>query len=798
VSAETIKSGTLGGFPNPPAMGRGEQSAPAPHAIDRLCDVSGRVVFVPVRHHSPAAAHAVRTLVRDVAPAAVLIEGPSDFNVRLEELFLPHRLPIAIYCHARAADGTRRGAYYPFCEYSPEWLALTTAKQRGIPARFIDLPFHATLEDRRANRYADTELRRSPYIDKLCASLGVDDFDAAWDELFEVGPLAPADYLRRAHTLCLAIRMADTDIPPGDHQREAFMAARILAALEEFSGRLLVVTGGYHSLALCDAVAAGTADASEVAAPDGEAGVALTPYSYERLDRLTGYESGMPGPGFYQRAWRDRDRGAFQHREVIFDVARSLRKRGQVLSTADLIGVDTTARALAALRGHPQVWRRDIVDGLTAAVLKDELARGGSHPLLEAIHDVLRGSERGVLAEGTSRPPLVVEMRARLEEHDLMPSTARDLDLDLEHAHERARSVLLHQLRLLHIAGFERTDGTDFLERDDLSRVWERWRITWSPDFDATAVEAARYGATLREAAASVLVERSTDIQRDCARGAALLVDAALAGLGAQASALAGQMSALIRADNDFPNVATALRHLLYLHRYDRVLTVADPAQAPQRQIDFQPLVAEAWQRGLWLLEMGGRSSGNVDPIIGGVALLVECLEACPEALSRDDLLEVFHRTAVDDTQMPAVRGATTGGLWTMGAAADAEVLQSVADFSDPARLGDYLLGLFGLAREAVQRKTDLLHALDRVLLGYDDDEFLEAVPSLRLAFTYFTPREKHHLSLTLLKVAGAPLAEVPTPLAPLAVDGESAARAMAFEARLLETAGRYGLRGAK
>jgi len=144
------------------------------------------------------------------------------------------------------------------------------------------------------------------------------------------------------------------------------------------------------------------------------------------------------------------------------------------------------------------------------------------------------------------------------------------------------------------------------------------------------------------------------------------------------------------------------------------------------------------------------------------------------------------------------VRGAATGGLWTMGAAADKEVLQSVADFSDPARLGDYLLGLFGLAREAVQRKTDLLHALDRVLLGYDDDEFLEAVPSLRLAFTYFTPREKHHLSLTLLKVAGAPLAEVPTPLAPLAVDGESAARAMAFEARLLETAGRYGLRGAK
>jgi hypothetical protein len=758
--------------------------------LDRLCDLSARVVFVPVRHHSPAAALAVRALVRDIAPAAVLIEGPSDFNLRFDELFLPHRLPIAIYCHARTPEGNRRGAYYPFCEYSPEWLALTTAREQGIPARFIDLPFHATLDDQRSNRYADAGLRRSPYLEELCARLGVDDFDDAWDELFEVGPLAPADYLRRAHAVCLALRKADREVSPHDLRREAFMSSQILRALDEGGGRLLVVTGGYHSLALCASVESGATEAPVVPAPPEDAGVALTPYSYERLDRLTGYESGMPGPGFYQRAWRDRNRGAFRHRAVIFDVARALRERGQVLSTADLIGVDATAQALANLRGHPEVCRRDIVDGLTAAVLKDELAHGGSHPLLDAIHDVLRGSERGALAEGTSLPPLVVEVQVRLEEQGLAPSTSRDLDLELDRAPDRARSVTLHQLRLLSIAGFQRTDGTDFLERDDLSRVWERWRIAWSPDFDATAVEAARYGATLREAAANVLVERCGTIERDCARAAALLVDAALAGLGAQAYTL--QMLSLIRGDNDFANVAAALRHLLYLHRYDRVLV---DAEQPETPIDFQPLVKEAWQRGLWLLEMGGRVSGNIDPILGGVSLLVEGLEACPELLSRGELLDVFRRAAVDDAQMPAVRGALTGGLWTMGAAADEELLRAVADFSDPARLGDYLLGLFALAREAVQRKPDLLRALDRVLLGYDDDEFLEAIPALRLAFTYFTPREKRYLSLTLLKLAGDAPAE---PLAPLLVDTDTAARALAFETRLFETAGRYGLRGAK
>jgi len=47
VNAETSKSGTLGGFPNPPAMVRGEQSSPAPHAASRrLNGAVGMAVFI--------------------------------------------------------------------------------------------------------------------------------------------------------------------------------------------------------------------------------------------------------------------------------------------------------------------------------------------------------------------------------------------------------------------------------------------------------------------------------------------------------------------------------------------------------------------------------------------------------------------------------------------------------------------------------------------------------------------------------------------------------------------------------
>src|SRR5579859_7031293 len=123
-----------------------------------IFDITGQLVFVPVRHHSPACARVVGTLVSQLRPAAVLIEGPSDFTDRLPELYLPHRLPIAIYSYVRMEDGTRRGAFYPFCEHSPEWEALQAAAAVGATVRFIDLPWAALASAHAvAHRYADGE-----------------------------------------------------------------------------------------------------------------------------------------------------------------------------------------------------------------------------------------------------------------------------------------------------------------------------------------------------------------------------------------------------------------------------------------------------------------------------------------------------------------------------------------------------------------------------------------------------------------------------------------------------------------
>jgi len=174
-----------------------------------LLDVAGPLVYFPVRHHSPACAALLRQFIQDRRPAAVLIEGPSDFNERIDELHLPHTLPIAVYSYVHLEGGSRRGAFYPFCEYSPEWQALLAARQAGCPARFIDLPWAelAASADEPQNRYSDAELRYGRYVKTLCRQLGVEDFDAAWDVMIEQHQqLTLADYFQRCHTYCCQVR----------------------------------------------------------------------------------------------------------------------------------------------------------------------------------------------------------------------------------------------------------------------------------------------------------------------------------------------------------------------------------------------------------------------------------------------------------------------------------------------------------------------------------------------------------------------------------------------------------------
>ena len=99
------------------------------------------------------------------------------------------------------------------------------------------------------------------------------------------------------------------------------------------------------------------------------------------------------------------------------------------------------------------------------------------------------------------------------------------------------------------------------------------------------------------------------------------------------------------------------------------------------------------------------------------------------------------------------------GLLWIFDPAPDlvSRSISSLQQCSQPDRLGDFLAGLFGVARDEVVSRDEITSAVDEVVRGYSESEFFVALPALRLAFSYFPPREREAIARALLKKIGAP-----------------------------------------
>jgi hypothetical protein len=91
----------------------------------RLFDEKGKIWLAPIRHHSPACAAALATMIREIRPSQILIEGPEDYTRLIPDLLHPQtQPPVAIAALVDHKDRPRIAAYFPLCAHSPEFVAL--------------------------------------------------------------------------------------------------------------------------------------------------------------------------------------------------------------------------------------------------------------------------------------------------------------------------------------------------------------------------------------------------------------------------------------------------------------------------------------------------------------------------------------------------------------------------------------------------------------------------------------------------------------------------------------------------
>ena len=752
---------------------------------------------VGVRHHSPACARVVRHTLLKVKPRHVLIEGPADMNARLDELLLPHELPLAVFSSYRDEARTH-ASWTPFCAYSPEWVALTEGKAAGAQVRFMDLPawdksFHGV-----RNRYSDGERRTTRLIETLCRKLGLEGMDALWDHLFEQP--CELDTLAERLRVYFASYRSEDEVTESDQRREAFMLAHVEAALAQGDGPVMVVCGGFHAPVLARAgVKPGATFPETPSHPSARS--YLVPYSFRRLDSFTGYESGMPSPAFYQAVWELGPEKAPEH--MLRAAVQRLRGRGQHVSSADLIAASVMAEGLGRLRAHTALARSDLLDGMAAALVKDSLevalpwtTRGvlspDTDPLLAEVLRAFSGERTGRLSDLTPRPPLLADVERVLTAHELRPQgRARRVSVELREPTHLERSRALHRLRVLGIPGFTRDTGPTFPTEPVLQ---ESWTVAPSEDFISWVIEASGWGPTLEVAATGRLEEALLTAGPDLSKLALLLAESLFTGAKGLAQRVLEAVAAQALHEPDLTRLGMALERLLSVWRHDVLL-------GAQGSAEVGTVIAAAFDRGLWLLEqLDGPALPADEGHLRAVAALRDTLRFAGPSLALDGThaAAVFERRLADLRAPPAVRGAALGALWSLSrfsdeASAEAAAIRATRSAARPAILGDFLAGLFRLAREQVVRAPPVTAVLDEVFRELPQEDFLVAVPALRLAFGFFPPQEKEDIARMILSLHGEDPAGARA-LIRLEVDPALVAAGTALDEEVEQVLGRYGL----
>ena len=769
-----------------------------PSRVERAADavLAEELYWFPVRHHSPTVARHLAAVLEARRPKLVLIEGPSEASDLIDFVTdAKTRPPIAIYSSYRDDDDVlgyraragrpdappfRTASLFPLVQYSPEYVALVTAKRLGAAATFIDLPHHAELaaasgEAAKARETAPPEepaadasagpaelapreddrlFAESGFFRHLASAAGFRSWDEAWDSLFEIEPPErdPEAYRRKLAIFCAAVRMTtDPKRLAGDGtlERERFMrraVERELASRKLAPRDAVVVCGGFHLFLDRND------DTPPPEPPHGTVYTTVMPYSFFRISELSGYAAGNRAPQFYQTRWEhgraaDGREAGIRH---IVEVLTRARKNGELVSSADAIAATQTAGLLAELRGRPEPVLDDIRDAIVTCCVKGDPAREGER-LMRALTATEIGTKVGRVTPVLGRLPLLSDFYARIEALGLDEIAGKEgrlkLDLDKRKPEDQERSTFLHRLRFLEVPiGVATGKSDDGLQSGRLFH--ERWALKWDPGIEPALIELSLLGDSVETAAMVRLSERLLADEQSAEVVTGRLLEAVEMDFPDLVDRVERLCGPAIDNDSRFTSLCHALTNLLVLDRY------ADFRKL--RRETLHDLIERCFSRGCFALSDASAVPDEQQPkVVNALLGLAEALSQSRElgvTLDRELFVQSL-RHAIEISPVPYLRGAFEGMLTELRAQPNEALAEKVGEFAreTPERMipaGDYVDGVMSVSRSSILLGADaLLGALDELLRAADWDAFLTMLPRLRGAFERLHARQRDSLA---------------------------------------------------
>ncbi len=754
------------------------------------------IVLLPVRHHSPACAFHVKRMIECLHPAAILIEGPDNANSLIPVIVHEDtQAPFAIYysCHDEAGQISEEKehykCYYPFLDYSPELVALREGNRLGIKTAFIDLSYGNILaasaegrgllkqEEEKNNYNDDYLLSRNEYLKQLCEKTGLRSFDEFWEKYFELNGLHEEDdkWFSDLLTYCRLARENTSEESlegEGCLARERHMAKRILEYAKDAASEtapVLVITGGFHTPALEALLEAESQKIQEAGKAEkasiSNQGVYLMPYSMEAADALNGYASGMPFAGFYQRIWEGMQVEEAPYGNVVLDMivasGKETRRKEGYLSTYDEICACAMAKGLSELRGKKEPGAYELLDAVMSSFIKGEYNIASDTPM-RILKKHMTGKSVGKLCSQADVPPILRDFEAQCKKFGIKTNSTLEAEATLSifsNKKHRQESMFFHRMNFLNTAFSWKIKGPNLQLKKDKNLMREIWKYKWNAQVNAALIDVSVYGATIEEAIMGIVKER-LEKELGAKEAVLLLTHAFEMGLSEQLQVIYDRVYELLLHDSDFYSLAEALKSLMMMRELGSLYG---------SRLEFGGLMHMSCRKLIALLPSMTRiKDEDLAQCINALKLLYQLTGRAPHMDGSEEDFEQERETYYDaldkmnqDGQIHAgLSGCIHGILYGSGKETAAEVEMVCRSYLMGTReqllkTASFFKGLFYTARDLVFIGEDFLKLLDMFFGQVTSEEFMELLPELRMAFTYFTPREVDKIAAMAAELHG-------------------------------------------
>lgn len=739
--------------------------------------------FFGIRHHGPGCARSLRSALEALGPDCLLVEGPPEGEALLGWLDDAElRPPVALLVHD--PDTPSEASFFPFAEFSPEWIALRFARERGIEARFVDLPVGHELalareaaaarraggEDQAGGEAEDLRARERPAssppgaevpreppgdepeccdpLDWLGRAAGYGDGEAWWNHLVEercdglelFAAIAEAMHSLRAEG---PPRLRDPRRAAREALREAHMRKCLRAARKDGFQRIAVVCGAWHVPALM-AMPPAREDAERLAGlPRSRVSATWVPWSYGKLSQASGYRAGVLSPAWYEHLWHHpgEERGL----RWLARAAGLFRSEGIDCSSAHIIEAVRLADSLAALRERPRPGLAELSDALLGVV-----CCGDPAPMKLVERALMIGDRLGAIPSGAPAVPLQQDLERLQKRLRLKPEASqRTLDLDLRNPNDLARSHLLHRLDLLAI-GWGRLRQAGHGARGSFHEIWS---LEWEPELALAVIDAARWGNTVPDAAGACAVARAREA--DSLPELARLVDRVLlADLGAAVGPLTRALEERAARAPDVAQLLEAVPPLANVVRYGNVRGT-DAAMVGDV---LQAVVPRA------AIGLPGACSALDDDAAAAMRQAIVGAHQALQLIADEGLLEAWLPALLRLAEPGGCHGRVCGLAARLRFDAGADGADETARRMglalsaavDPAPAAAWLEGFLNGNATVLLHDAALWALVDRWLAALGEEHFTRVLPLLRRAFSEFTAPERRRLGERAARPADA------------------------------------------